>query len=321
MEQSAQHPEPWRRYLFACEVCNKALTHLSFNNDALLPFASSSAEEHQRIPKEALLSAKELSKMDDAELEDHLSAQKGPLRCNECWFQRMGLDHMPSRFEYLHPSCCMEFDYPLPRMMASQEHARLPTGRIRCTGCYKWQGSDRYRWPRIGAGHCDMCPATGPPNFIKVEWRDLGKKSHKIKELPDGLRGHIPCIDWHEVVNAEPSLKNSDKERCKGIFRQWEARGDPLRVWAALFHLREHFGEHRGELEKLFSIMVGQGITFSTRSYYHSRLQHVLSSLKTDASNEAANWVFSGEWERKWQVFSRVMARHFDKFTGVSQRE
>ncbi|VUC36793.1 unnamed protein product [Clonostachys rosea] len=321
MEQSVQQPEPWRGFIFRCEGCKKDLTHTNYKNDALFPFASNSIARERRIPKEALLSAWELSQLDDIKLEAHLSAQKGPLRCNECWFKRTGLDHVPSRFELLEPICCMEFHYP-PREPASQEQVILPTGMVRCVGCFQWQLSDRYRGPRVGAGFCGMCPGIHKPlDFIKVEWRDLGKKSYRVMVLPKGVGSQVPCIDWHKVVYAEPSIKKDDKEGCKGLFRQWEVKGDPLRVWAALFHLREYFGNHRGELEELFHIIVEQNTTFSRRSYLHRRLQRVLTSLQTDPSNKAADWVFSGEREQMWQVFSRVMAQHCDQSLGVELSE
>ncbi|CAI6014268.1 unnamed protein product [Clonostachys chloroleuca] len=102
---------------------------------------------------------------------------------------------------------------------------------------------------------------------------------------------------------------------CIRLFEEWEAGGEPLRVWAALFHLREYLGEHRGQLENLFSTMAKQNFTFSRASYHHFQLQQVLRSLETDASNKAADSVFSGEFERMWLVFSRVTARHFEVFS------
>ncbi|CAG9945724.1 unnamed protein product [Clonostachys rosea f. rosea IK726] len=313
MEQVDQQPEPWESYLFTCESCNKNLNQLCFNNDALLPFASSSTDKNQRIPKEALLSATELYQLEDENLEAHLAAQKGPLRCNECWFNKLGLDHLPSRFQDFDPDDCVEFYYPLPREIACRD-VRLPTWMIRCTGCHTWQGSDQYPGSRLfdGAGACITCTRIPrPPYLAKLDWRDIGNDSYRVEIS----RYRALSIDWEEVVLAEPSIRDSAKMSCVRLFEEWEASGEPLRVWAALFHLREYFGEHRGQLENLFGTMAKQNFTFSRASYHHYQLQQILRSLETDASNKAADSVFGGEFERIWLVFSRVTARHYEVFS------
>ncbi|CAH0019199.1 unnamed protein product [Clonostachys rhizophaga] len=313
MEQADQQPEPWESYLFTCEDCNKNLNQLCFKNDALLPFASISADRNQRIPKEALLSATELYQLKDEDLEAHLAAQKGPLRCNECWFKKLGLDHLPSRFQDFDPDDCVEFHYPLPQEINCRD-VRLPTWMIRCARCHTWQGSDQYPGSRLldGAGACITCTRIPrPPCLAKLDWRDIGNDSYRIEVS----RFRALCIDWEEVVWAEPSIGDSAKIGFIWAFEQWEARGEPLRVWAALFHLREYFGEHRGQLENLFGTMAKQYFTSSRANYHHFQLQQVLRSLETDASNRAADSIFGGEFERTWLVFSRVMARHYEVFS------
>ncbi|CAG9987600.1 unnamed protein product [Clonostachys byssicola] len=313
MEQYDQQPEPWESHLFTCEDCNQNLNQLCFKNDALLPFASSSTHKSQRIPEEVLLSATELYRLQDENLDAHLAAQKGPLRCNECWFEKLGLDHLPSRFQDFDPDDCVEFYYPLPREIGCRD-VRLPTWMIRCTGCHTWQSSVQYPGSRLfdGSGSCITCTRIPRlPYVAKLDWRDIGKNSYTVKFYRD----EVPRIPWRDVVGREPSIRDSAKQSCIRLFYEWERSDEPLRVWAALFHLREYFGEHRGQLENLFGTMAKQNFTSSRASYHHFQLQQVLRSLETDASNKAADSVFGGEFERVWLVFSRIKAQFYEEFS------
>lgn len=153
--QDLHEQEEWEKYEWKCIGCEKSLTHIHFDNDALMPYLEDPFSDQPSIPSYALLSEGDSSSTAQG-LQD---AECHQLLCNECKYDdrakriRSGGQPMcPIRSSrYIKYDSFLFRHFPgLADMLSRKEFTdhdpprHWPTYMVRCAGCKKWKEIRHY---------------------------------------------------------------------------------------------------------------------------------------------------------------------------------
>jgi hypothetical protein len=206
LRQELHEQEEWERYEWKCIGCEKSLTHIHFDNDALMPYLEDPFSDHPSspsIPSHALLSEGD-SIPTAQDLQDTECHQ---LLCNQCKydiddnpFKETQWNRQPQSLirssRYIKYGSLLYRYFPgLADMSGRKEFTDFdpprhwPTYMVRCTDCKKWKEIRHYlndTWP-------DHLPGDFLPSGCIV-----------LKDYPF-LRGFTTCDQCIDVQEANLS--------------------------------------------------------------------------------------------------------------------